>query len=247
MPRFPSLSLDWSPCSLSSSQTSWWCILRRLFCQPWRLPVERVMTRVHWAWLRNPWIAQELGNPWIARAKHGSILWAAQSMDCPDPWFAHNKFTLSISTLMHTVTVCLLNKIFLLMLDLLLCGALSELTPPAFPAKIVSFQCSQHSHFDEQLTNVLGQIKQQLPVQNASYKSILDNYPSAPSGCYHITTTIIQVYCDMMGPTVEKRKTGWGRLMSTWHNLVLPAHKDWIKEMLVYSQVRFFVLSWIWI
>ena len=92
MPRFPSLSLDWSPCSLSSSQTSWWCILRRLFCQPWRLPVKRMMTRVHWAWLRNPWIAQELGNPWIARAKHRSILWAAQSMDCPDPGFAHNKF-----------------------------------------------------------------------------------------------------------------------------------------------------------
>ena len=29
------------------------------------------------------------------------------------------------------------------------------------------------------------------------------------------------------GPTVEEREAGWGWLMSTWHNLVLPAHKDW--------------------
>ena len=68
----------------------------------------------------------------------------------------------------------------LLCYHLLLYGALSEFTPTDYPAKIVSSHCGQHNHFDEQLSNVLRQIKQQLPVQNVSCKSILDNYPSAP-------------------------------------------------------------------
>ena len=103
---------------------------------------------------------------------------------------------------------------FLLILELLLCGALSEFTPPAYPAKIVSSKCSHYNHFDEQLTNILRQIKQQLSVQNTSCKSILDNYPSAPSGCYHITTTngsSVQVYCDMEGTNCGG-EGGWTRV-----------------------------------
>ena len=103
---------------------------------------------------------------------------------------------------------------FLLILELLLCGALSEFTPPAYPVKIVSSQCGHHNHFDEQLTNVLGQIKQQLLVQNAPCKCILHNYPSAPSGYYNITTangSSVQVYCDMEGTNCGG-EGGWTRV-----------------------------------
>ena len=31
-------------------------------------------------------------------------------------------------------------------------------------------------------------------------------------------------------PTVEEREAGRGWFMSTWHDLVLPAHKDWKKR-----------------
>ena len=89
----------------------------------------------------------------------------------------------------------------LLCYHVLLCGALSEFTTTAYPAMIISSQCGQHNHFDEQLTNLL---RQQLPVQNASciHVSILNGNPSAPSGYYYITTTngsCVEVYCDMEG------------------------------------------------
>ena len=86
--------------------------------------------------------------------------------------------------------------------------------PPAYPAKIVSSQCGQHSHFNERLMNVLGHIKQHLPEQHVSCKSIFDNYPKAPSVYYNITTTncsAIQVYCNMEGTNCGG-EGGWMRV-----------------------------------
>ena len=104
--------------------------------------------------------------------------------------------------------------LLLLCYHLLLCGALSEFITTAYPPKIVSSQCGQHNYFDEQLTNLLRQIKQQLLVQNASCKSILNGNTSAPSGYYNITTTYgssIQVYCDMEGTNCGG-EGGWTRV-----------------------------------
>ena len=87
--------------------------------------------------------------------------------------------------------------LLLLCYHLLLGVAVSEFTPTVYPAKILpSSQCGQYSPSHEQLREVLQQIEQKIPKNNTS-KSILDNYPSAPSGYYNITSSTVLVNCDM--------------------------------------------------
>ena len=97
------------------------------------------------------------------------------------------------------VTKCVL---LLLCYHLLLGGAVSEFTPTVYSAMILSSsQCGQYSPNNDQFRKALQQIEQKIP-KNNTCKSILDNYPSAPSGYYNIITTncsIVMVYCDMEG------------------------------------------------
>ena len=148
----------------------------------------------------------------------------------------------------------------------LLGGAVSEFTPTVYGIKSTA-ECGQYNPLhDEQLNQVLWQFQQGLPTHNlsepqlnqnatlpkhnTSCKSILNCFPSAPSGYYNITTTnstttTALVYCDMEGTNcgreegwrrgrLEERKAGRELHMSTWHNLVRPAHKDWTKAQLVF-------------
>ena len=88
----------------------------------------------------------------------------------------------------------------------LLAGVVSGFTPVTYPAR-VSSECGQYDPLqDEQLTETLGQIKQQLgppgdnPPKNRSCQVILHCFPSAPSGYYQITApngSLVLVYCDM--------------------------------------------------
>ena len=105
--------------------------------------------------------------------------------------------------------------LLLLYCHLLLGGAVSEFTSTVYPAKIVSSsQCGHHNPLhDEQLRQALKQIKQSPPL-HSSCKSILDDYPSAPSGYYNINSTngsAVQVYCDMEG-THCGGEGGWTRV-----------------------------------
>ena len=121
---------------------------------------------------------------------------------------------------LESVTMVILDKCVLPLLcySLLIGAVLSEFTPAAYPAQIVSDQCNQHNSFhDEQLRQALQQlqIKQSLPINLLkSCKSILDNYPSACSGDYNITTangSVVQVYCDMEGTNCGG-EGGWTRV-----------------------------------
>ena len=112
------------------------------------------------------------------------------------------------------VTNCVL---LLLCYHLLLSGAMSKFTPTAYPAKILSsYQCGQYRPYHEQLSEALQQIEQNIPKNSTpgTCKCIRDNYPSAPSGYYHITTTngsTVLVYCDMEGTNCG-REGGWTRV-----------------------------------
>ena len=109
------------------------------------------------------------------------------------------------------VTKCVL---LLLCYHLLLDGAVSEFTTTVYPAKILSSsQCGQYSPNNDQFRKALRQIEQKIP-KNNTCKSILDNYPSAPSGYYNIITTkcsIVLVYCDMEGTNCGG-EGGWTRV-----------------------------------
>ena len=104
--------------------------------------------------------------------------------------------------------------LLLLCYHLLLGDAVSEFTPTVYPTKILpSSQCGQYSPSHEQFREVLQQIEQKIP-KNNTCKSTLDNYPSAPSGYYNITTTngsTVLVYCDMEGTNCGRNR-GWMRV-----------------------------------
>ena len=99
----------------------------------------------------------------------------------------------------------------------LLSGAVSKFTPTVYPAKILSSWCGQYNPYHEQLREVLRQIEQNIPKNSTpgTCKCILDNnYPSAPSGYYNITTTngsTVLVYCDMEGTNCGG-EGGWMRV-----------------------------------
>ena len=109
----------------------------------------------------------------------------------------------------------LVKCVLLLCYNLLLGGAVSEFTPSVFPAQILSSsQCGHRSFIhDEQLRQALQLVKLHLSI-HSSCKSILDDYPSAPSGYYNINSTngsAVQVYCDMEG-THCGGEGGWTRV-----------------------------------
>ena len=95
----------------------------------------------------------------------------------------------------------------------LLCGAVSEFTPNAFPAKIFT-QCGQFDHLHEELLlEALQKIELQVQV-HSSCKSIYNANPSAASGCYQINATngsLVHVYCDMEGINCGG-EGGWTRV-----------------------------------
>ena len=106
---------------------------------------------------------------------------------------------------------------------ILLAGAfsvVSGLTLVTYPAR-VSSECGQYDPLqDEQLTEALGPIKQQLSplgynlYKNRSCQEILQYFPSAPSGYYQITApngSLVQVYCDMEGTNCGG-EGGWTRV-----------------------------------
>ena len=105
---------------------------------------------------------------------------------------------------------------------LLLAGVVSGFTPVTYPAR-VSSGCSQYDPLqDEQFTETLGQIKQQLgppgcnPLKNRSCQTILNCFPLSPSGNYQITVpngSLVQVYCDMEGTNCGG-EGGWTRVAS---------------------------------
>ena len=115
----------------------------------------------------------------------------------------------------HTFLLAVKNagKVYLVVALLPPGGAVSEFTPTVYPAKIFpSSQCGQHIPYYEQLREVLQQIEQNIP-KNTTCKCILDNYPSAPSGYYNITTngSTVLVYCDMEGTNCGG-EGGWTRV-----------------------------------
>ena len=98
---------------------------------------------------------------------------------------------------------------------LLLAGVVSGFTPVTYPAR-VSSECGQYDLLqDQQLTEAIGQIQQQLgPPKNRSCQTILNCFPSAPSGYYQIHAlngSLVQVYCDMEGTNCG-REGGWTRV-----------------------------------
>ena len=113
----------------------------------------------------------------------------------------------------------------------LLGGAVSEFTPTVYGIESTA-ECGQYNPLnDEQLNQVLRQVQQRLPTStlsdpqlnqnttlpkhNSSCKSILDRFPSAPSGYYNIITTnsniTALVYCDMEGTNCGG-EGGWTRV-----------------------------------
>ena len=101
--------------------------------------------------------------------------------------------------------------------QLLLSGAVSEITPTIHSTKSIS-QCGQYDATqDEDLMTALQQIRQHLPmkqIDNTSCQSIHSSNPSAPSGYYNIIATNVsgvQVYCDMEG-THCGGEGGWTRV-----------------------------------
>ena len=113
-------------------------------------------------------------------------------------------------------------KCVLLMLcyHLLLSGAVSEFIPTVYPAKILSSsECGLSNSFHhEKIREALQQIKRFpfLPTHRnySSCKTILDDFPSAPSCHYNITTTngsTVLVYCDMEGTNCGG-EGGWTRV-----------------------------------
>ena len=103
---------------------------------------------------------------------------------------------------------------------LLASGVVSGFTPVTYPAR-VSSECGQYDPLqDEQLTEAIGQVHQQLgppgcnPPRNRSCQDILHCFPSAPSGYYQITArngSLVQVYCDMEGSNCGG-EGGWMRV-----------------------------------
>ena len=106
---------------------------------------------------------------------------------------------------------------------LLLAGGVSVVsgfTPVTYPAR-VSSECGQYDPLqDEQLTEALRQVHQQLgppgcnPPRNISCQRILHCFPSAPSGYYQITApngSLVPVYCDMEGTNCGG-EGGWTRV-----------------------------------
>ena len=101
---------------------------------------------------------------------------------------------------------------------LLLASVVSGFTPVTYPAR-VSSECGQYDPLqDEQFTETLGQIKQQLgppgcnPLKNRSCQTILNCFPLSPSGNYQITALNglpVQAYCDMEGTNCG----GWTRVV----------------------------------
>ena len=104
---------------------------------------------------------------------------------------------------------------------ILLASVVSGFTPVTYPAR-VSSECGQCDPLhDEQLTEALGQIKQQLgpsgnnPPKNRSCQTILHCFPTALSGYYQITApngSLVQVYCDMEGTNCGG-EGGWTRVV----------------------------------
>ena len=104
---------------------------------------------------------------------------------------------------------------------LLLASVVSGFTPVTYPAR-VSSECGQYDPAlqDEQFTETLGQIKQQLsppgcnPLKNRTCQTILNCFPSSPSGNYQITASNglpVQAYCDMEGTNCGG-EGGWMRV-----------------------------------
>ena len=103
----------------------------------------------------------------------------------------------------------------------LLCLMLADgVVNDKFPAKITS-ECGQYDQMqDQQLTEALGKVKQQLgtpgcnPPKNRSCQEILSCSPSAPSGYNQIRApncSPVQVYCDMEGTNCGG-EGGWMRV-----------------------------------
>ena len=107
--------------------------------------------------------------------------------------------------------------LLLLCYHLLIGGAVSEFTPTVYPAKILSSsQCDQSNSLHHKIIREkLQQIKQNFQHRNyLSCKTILDDYPSASSCHYNITTTngsTVLVYCDMEGTNCGG-EGGWTRV-----------------------------------
>ena len=111
--------------------------------------------------------------------------------------------------------VCMLSCYYLLLVS-----GVSGFTPVTYSAGVPS-ECGQYDPLqDEQLTEALGQVQQQLgppgckPPKNISCQNILYRFPSAPSGYYQITApncSLVQVYCDMEGTNCGG-EGGWTRV-----------------------------------
>ena len=130
----------------------------------------------------------------------------------------------------------MLVKCFLLLLcyHLLLSGAVSEFTTTVYPAKVFSSsQCGQYSPYNEQLREVLQQIEQNIPkiLPASIYMVTTHQLPQATTTSLLPMAVLYRSTVAWRGPTVEERETGQGWPMSTWHNLVVPAHKDWNKQL----------------
>ena len=96
-------------------------------------------------------------------------------------------------------------------------GVVSGFTPVTYPAR-VSSECDQYDLLqDQQLSEALGQVQQQLDCiysKNTSCQKILHSCPSALSGYYQIHVpngSLVQVYCDMEGINCEG-EGGWTRV-----------------------------------
>ena len=99
-------------------------------------------------------------------------------------------------------------------------GVVSGFTLVTYPAR-VSSECDQYDLLqDQQLTEALGQIKQQLgppdcnPPENRSCQEIQSCFPSSPSGYYQIHVpngSLVQVYCDLEGTNCGG-EGGWTRV-----------------------------------
>ena len=97
---------------------------------------------------------------------------------------------------------------------------MSGFTPVTYPAR-VSSECDQYDPLqDQQLSEALGQVQQQLglpdcnPPMGRSCQEILYCSPSVPSGYYQITASngsLVQVYCDMVGTNCGG-EGGWTRV-----------------------------------
>ena len=120
------------------------------------------------------------------------------------------------SELWLTKLVCLLISSYLL-----LAGdyhVVSGFTPVTYSSQSSTAECGHNDPLkDDQLMAVINQVRQRLglpgcnPPRNRSCQEILRCYPSAPSGYHEIRVlngSLVQVYCDMEGPTVEDKEAG---------------------------------------